>query len=219
MLVSDWKGDQYQMIINEKILNLNKLNTHVLEVILPKFDSQNLVNSKTLIYIFENQQLFCEPIPFEIKNNSVNSDDFKNKFYLLERILMLYKYYRLNSIDGESLNAQETQLIVPISFEQRMCQMLESLINHLSVNNIHNSLTRAQYVFNNEHEGKTLLNLCIDANYLNIFKCLERFISLINLKKDLDLSLLKNELDLFTLDHHGINPLVNIFMFINLNYY
>lgn len=36
MLISDWKSEQYHMIINEKILNLCKLNTHVLETLLPK---------------------------------------------------------------------------------------------------------------------------------------------------------------------------------------
>lgn len=76
MLVSEWKNptneqnETYQMIINEKILNLTQLNNHVLETILPKFDNLNESSKHdTFIYIYENQQLFCEPIPFEIRSN------------------------------------------------------------------------------------------------------------------------------------------------------
>lgn len=142
---------------------------------------------------------------------TANSDSYKNKFFLLERVLMLYKYYRLNIFDGEHpvqlSSNQDAQ--IPISFENRLGQMIENLISHLSIANMTSSST-GQYVFNDEHEGKTLVNLCIDLDNLSIFKCLDRLKTFLNLKKEFDLALLKNELDLFILDHHGINPLVNI---------
>ena len=100
LLVSDWNEIEsckdmnelpiklptttYQMILNGKIINLKQLNRHVLECTLPELpiDIGNDQSSKvvnTNIFIYENQFLYCAPIPFEIKFPSPSNNVFDKK--------------------------------------------------------------------------------------------------------------------------------------------
>lgn len=124
---------------------------------------------------------------------------------------MLFKYYKLNKLEPDSAqyteNNQTNSSI--LSFENRICKMVEMLREHLSTNSlVLNDYSSAQFVFNNEHEGKTLVNLCIDSGFSNLFTQLKNLRIVTKIRKDVDLNLIKNELDLFTQDHHGINSLV-----------
>ena len=102
MLIGDWadeknvKSTKYHLLINRHKIDLKQLNKHVLECILPKFDQlyqdeqlnnvllnnpfndNNTIddfNPNTLIYIYENNTQYCEPLPFQI-NFSSNSISF-----------------------------------------------------------------------------------------------------------------------------------------------
>ncbi len=107
MLIGNWckLGSNYHLVINEHKLNLEKLNSHVLQCFLPKFDQIYLAVSQqsmikdnddepelfipnTFIYIYENDLLYCPPLPFEIKclknklNNSLQTSKFS--FYRIK---------------------------------------------------------------------------------------------------------------------------------------
>ena len=109
LLISNWKNLEksnsvslklpittYQMIINQKVINLSQLNNLILECTLPDFHSehsqinkdyliehekqQEHETEKTFIYIYDNQRLFCPPISFEIKANDQNGKRFSFNF-------------------------------------------------------------------------------------------------------------------------------------------
>lgn len=81
------------MIINQKVINLKQLNNLILECTLPNFESEHSQSNnsgdfiecekkdteKTFIYIYDNQRLFCPPIPFEIKKPQVKENDQTGK--------------------------------------------------------------------------------------------------------------------------------------------
>ena len=81
--IGDWKESinyKYQVIIEEKIIDLKEINKHVLECILPSFH-ESLIHShisskKTLIYVYENRLLFSEPMSFEIKVSQASKTIF-----------------------------------------------------------------------------------------------------------------------------------------------
>jgi hypothetical protein len=99
MLIGDWADEKnlestkYHILINRHKVDVKQLNKHVLECILPKFDqiyqdeqlniillnnscndsysSENFdFNPNTLVYIYENNILYCQPLLFQIKFTS-----------------------------------------------------------------------------------------------------------------------------------------------------
>ena len=65
------------MSFNGKVVNLERLNRHILECEMPKFESKdpkstnkaNSIRQNSSIYIYENQRLYCPPIKFELKSD------------------------------------------------------------------------------------------------------------------------------------------------------
>jgi hypothetical protein len=181
MLIGNWSDcdvknnlnlnqTKYYMVLNGKKINLKQLNKHVLECILPEFDCysnykkylpenstclESLNISTTFINVYENDKLFCSPIPFKIKYsasnekktpntssaqilNSQENTNYKIKLFLLERTLMLLKHYNLSEIEfdyyvdntnGNVLSNSNTQQIS--AFEKRICKLIVSLTNHI----------------------------------------------------------------------------------------
>ena len=167
------------MIINERVLNLKQLNKHVLECTMPSFYFSNSANNHhqqhntennnsnsmtsnqftTSIYIYENQRLFCPPIPFQIiinnktftsatsslpnqisSNNNIHkfiSSDYKSKFFLLERSLCLFKHNNWEKAyfnNNDTNNANKFSIAKTTrSFEDRISRLFDSFITHLSV--------------------------------------------------------------------------------------
>jgi hypothetical protein len=95
MLIGDWSEEanlqptRYHLLINRHKIDVKQLNKHVLECTLPKFDhlyqDEQLNNSllsnsldnedfdfnpNTLVYVYENNNLYCQPILFQIKISS-----------------------------------------------------------------------------------------------------------------------------------------------------
>lgn len=284
MIIGNWADlensnrCEYTMIVNSKKIFLNQLNKHVLECTLPRFDSiytdQNEVISfdqtsssssfvlnqfslKTLIYLYENERLFCAPMPFEIKysipittfsnldskgknkkiflvffsfclliffllgDNTKEQISYKNQLFLLERSLMLSKVYNLSKFDFVYLSPclQSQQAISTSgssSFEKRMCQLIDNLINHIlqtkslieSSSSDHSS---AQLFLDNEHEGKTLLHLCSESGLVNLFDRLANLRKILFSNPNLEYNLIKNELNLLKLDHHGSTAMVGFY--------
>ena len=208
MLIGEWNNDpssSYKIIINEKIINSKKINQHVVEAVLPRFE--NLTNSNNLIYVYEGQLLFCEPISFEIKASICQQVPVSYKFqlFLLERVITLVRFYKCN-LDEDIQRLNEN------SFETRIICLVNHLTYHL--NKFHSSCkenaSSTQFVLNYEHEGKNLVNLCIELGYVNLFKSLKQLKMALRPSQSsyFDLEMIRNELNLFTLDHHGQNALV-----------
>jgi len=276
MLIGNWsdldaKNDlnnlnqtKYYMILNEKKINLRQLNKHVLECILPQFDSYSHKNnflensahpealstfnvSNTFINIYENEKLFCSPIPFKIKhltatelnekqNPSIHPSNqilsikeninYKIKLFLLERTLMVLKYYNLNEIEfdyyGTTTNQnQQTNNSNDInqqhisSFEKRICKLITSLINHVLVmkakKHIPNNHDSMKLALESEHEGKTLLHLSSEAGLFHLLDNLGNMRSHLQDDISVEFNLIKNELQLNKLDVHGNTPMVKYF--------
>ena len=269
MLIGNWsdidtKNDlnfsKYYIIINGEKINLKQLNKHVLECILPQFDSDNkdfrnnsscsepfstLNISNTFVNIFENEKLFCAPIPFKIKHsgltdssekkmpithlsqisNSKENINYKIKLFLLERTLMLLKYYNLNEIEFDYYNATSNVNLSTdtnnkhniSSFEKRICKLIVSLINHVLLIKAKSHMPKnlnddnAKLALESEHEGKTLLHLSSEAG---LFYLLENLGIMKNHVQDdlsIEFSIIKNELQLNKLDVHGNTPMVIFF--------
>jgi hypothetical protein len=152
------------------------------------------------------------------------------KLYGLNRIE--YGYYDVKSVHENHLQQQpdsshlldkiESSLSFAqsnraISFEKRICQLIESLKEHLSskskleLNLSKESFSKMEINLNNEFEGKTLLHLCAESGLNELFDSLVGFRNVINnLETSIELGLIKNELKLLKLDHHGYTPLVFI---------
>ena len=120
---------------------------------------------------------------------------------------MIIIYYRLNQFDYNLID-ETTSGKLTSTFEDRVAQIVDSLIINLpsATNKTSNDYSSTQLLLNNEHEGKTLIHLCAAAGFKNLF---ERFTRLRQMATaDLDLRLVKNELNVFKLDHHGDTPMV-----------
>ena len=265
MLIGNWsdidtKNDlnfsKYYIIINGEKINLKQLNKHVLECILPQFDSDNkdfhnnsscsepfstLNISNTFVNIFENEKLFCAPIPFKIKHsnltdsserkmpiahlsqisNSKENINYKIKLFLLERTLMLLKYYNLNEIEYDYYNATSNVNLSTdkniSSFEKRICKLIVNLVNHVllikakahmpkNLNDDH-----AKLALESEHEGKTLLHLSSEAGLFYLLENLRIMKNHVQDDLSREFSIIKNELQLNKLDVHGNTPMVMFF--------
>ena len=212
MLISEWnQSKSYKIIINEKIISLEIINQHVLEAVLPRFEnSTNSISKSSLVYVYEGQLLFCEPIPFDIKlsllqkhTDQQSQVNYKFQLFLLERVVTLLKYCKCN-LSNDIQHSNES------SFENRIISLIDYLVTHLkesSYSSIQDSST-TQFVLNNEHEGKNIVNLCIELKYINFFDKLKQLKNALNFGKNTELDLLRNELSLFTFDHNGTNALV-----------
>lgn len=86
--ISGWPGEEFDdgkdfeiSIENQKVKLIN-LNANVLECTLPKFDcnpqNQNL---NTFIYLYKNNELYTDPIPFEIKFDCKQSNSQKGSLF------------------------------------------------------------------------------------------------------------------------------------------
>ncbi len=212
MLIGEWnQSNSYKIILNEKIICPEKINQHVLEAVLPGFENLTNSNLKSLIYVYEGQLLFCEPIPFEIKPSIFQkytdqlNINYKLQLFLLERVVTLIKCYKCN-LNNDIQHSNES------SFEYRIISLIDYLVNHLKepYSSSKDSST-TQFVLNNEHEGKNIVNLCIELKYTKLFEKLKQLKSIFGLEKNTNLDLLKNELSLFTFDHHGTNAMVSYF--------
>lgn len=185
MLIGNWSDydvknnlnlnqTKYYMVLNGKRINLKQLNKHVLECILPEFDSncsnykkylpenstclESLNISTTFINVYENDKLFCSPIPFKINYsasselnekkepntssaqilNSQENTNYKIKLFLLERTLMLLKHYNLSEIEFDYYGDNANDNVLSNSnnqhisaFEKRICKLIVSLTNHI----------------------------------------------------------------------------------------
>jgi hypothetical protein len=150
---------------------------------------------------------------------------------LLERLLIIIKKFDLKKIDfgdisndnskndfdeNYDINSNSPQLF---PFEKRICNLVESLINHIKeyksqnpTNKLHQLISNSEPSFNfinNEHEGKNLFHLCAESGLCLFFIKLNQ---LKNVIKDEDI-FLRTELDLLKLDLNGETPIVNLKIF------
>ena len=252
--------DTYHITINDKKISLQQLNKHVLQCVLPQFDSictdtnKNEIRSylNTFIYLYKSGSLLYPPIPFEIKvPSTIHTPDqkinipapiisnfnlkenanYKIKLFLLERTLILFKFYEINEIEfdyyaSESLDSTQKICL----FETRICKLISSLIKYvlsIKANNNNRQLSKnlneienAKLVLKNEHEGKTLLHLCSEAGLNTLFERLGQMRShILNLDLSAEFDLIRNEVKLYTLDNLGNTPMVfiNLIFFLNNN--
>ena len=176
------------------------------------------------------------------QTSSVNLEgetSYKNQLFLLERSLILGKIYGVSQFEYGSYNNSNTSeenyssltsssLRRNVSFEKRICQMIDGLREHLksrtrkSLVAADSSLSRMEINLNNEHEGKTLLHICAESSLNELFECLRRLKSTLDgfpQNDSHELGLIRNELKLFKLDHHGYTPLVTVYSILLYNIY
>lgn len=196
---------KYHILLNDVKIIVNKINSHVLECTLPSFDF-NL--KATLLHIYENDNLVCDPLPFRIKYTKAC---YKPQLFILERLLAFFKIYQLNSFDlniySSSQNSRDQ------NFELRCCKLINSLINNLNILNPTQLADDLRSHLENEFEGKTLLHLCAEAGFDQMFKCLRSLSDLAESKS----ILLQNETKLTKLDDSGYTPMMLACKYGNVN--
>lgn len=166
-------------------------------------------------------------------SNLDGETSYKNQLFLLERSLILGKIYGLSHFEYGSYNNSNSSeenyststsgsLRRNVLFEKRICQMIDGLREHLKSRTrtrtnlvaADSSLSRMEINLSNEHEGKTLLHICAESSLNELFDCLRRLKSTLDGFSQNDspeLGLIRNELKLFKLDHHGYTPLVTVY--------
>ncbi len=118
--------------------------------------------------------------------------------------------------------------IIDVSFESRVCNLVTSLINYVNSNTIFDIVDKNNkliikndhfFKINNEHEGKTLLHLCAEMGFCSLYSNLINLRNILLLNKSDSISsismsnLILNELDLMKLDNKANTPIVFIFIF------
>ena len=254
LLVSDWNEIEsckdtselpiklptttYQMILNGKIINLIQLNRHVLECTLPEFPIDMGINDQTSnvintnIFIYENQFLFCAPIPFEIKRPNLSKisnssmEDYRNHLILFERVLVLFQYYGIEKFQLNYFIENEDHSSSS-SFERRLCRLLDTFVKQFhdlvysvkinAVENFNSMLKSSDFlraILNTQQNGKTLMHSTAELGLNDFSNKLDQLRQLImQIKKDnqlIDLGFIEDELNVFNMDQNGNTPLVNV---------
>jgi hypothetical protein len=199
---------------------MNQLNKHVLECVLPRFDSCSHHIEQNLS-LYENDRLYCEPKPFEIKqngqsNNVIKSykdqdrpDEYKLKYILLEKILNLLSVHKINYNYNKKTK-----------FEMRLCNLIDCLLDKYKNHSLQDySDICTEYIDENdthkidEYYETTLLHLCVLLSLRDLLDKLVELKDLVLNKIQLrQLSEIKSELNIFSLDNNGQTPLVNTFL-------
>ncbi len=216
------------MLINERFVSLKQLNKHVLECILPSFDLPTPHKASTiLIYIYENQRLFCPPIPFQITatKNLSKLVFYQSQFFLLERCMFLFRHNNwdrayldnTSTTDNSDSNYHQSNLSKPIiSFGDRISRLLDSFITHMnslgnSSDTIPSLLGLPEKDDKYEYSGQTILHLCAS---LGLVKVVEKLSTIKKMIICLDKQalpggqIIEDELNLFNLDNNGETAMV-----------
>ncbi|RNA40926.1 calmodulin-binding transcription activator 2 isoform X1 [Brachionus plicatilis] len=200
-LIGNWSDiaidliSRFKLFICSKEVKVEKLNSNVLECVLPNFDfifdKNNSTSYRTTIEIYHNDSLVCDPIPFEIrKSENSTASIYKTQFQIMEKILFISKQLH---IDISNLYFHDK--CKSLSFEDRVSFVIEKLCAGAQLPfDIQNDLSY-------DHECKTILHLCAQIGSYSICEKLKNIY--LSDRKNL---VLKTELNLASTDLAGNTP-------------